>query len=273
MRDIRLRGFTLIELLVVIAIIAILAAILFPVFARTRKRAREAQCMVHAKQIAYAVQLYVDDWHTCYPDHASVEFPPAYANSSYSSYTGSYSNEMGTAWIQYFSHRYRLRGSDGRYVPAGIARVLRPYLKSIGIFKCPGEPLTRPDDAPNGFLPYDVGSSYYVKHALCFYANYHKHPLKQSEVVYPSRASLMYEEGWHGGERPYLWDIGYWGNVSPKPKLKVTAIFIDCHAGKIRIPCHPISGHDGNWYYYEGPGKEWSGNHYWDLSKGARDVP
>ena len=56
------RGFTLIELLVVIAIIAILAAILFPVFAQAREKARAAACMSNTKQIATASVMYVQDY-------------------------------------------------------------------------------------------------------------------------------------------------------------------------------------------------------------------
>lgn len=57
----RRRGFTLIELLVVIAIIAILAAILFPVFAKAREKARQTQCLNNQRQIAVAVQMYLQD--------------------------------------------------------------------------------------------------------------------------------------------------------------------------------------------------------------------
>ena len=55
-------GFTLIELLVVIAIIAILAAILFPVFARAKEKAKQASCQSNLKQIAAAILMYADDW-------------------------------------------------------------------------------------------------------------------------------------------------------------------------------------------------------------------
>jgi prepilin-type N-terminal cleavage/methylation domain-containing protein/prepilin-type processing-associated H-X9-DG protein len=58
----RRSGFTLIELLVVIAIIAILAAILFPVFARAREKARQASCQSNLKQIALGEMMYIQDY-------------------------------------------------------------------------------------------------------------------------------------------------------------------------------------------------------------------
>jgi len=56
------KGFTLIELLVVIAIIAILAAILFPVFAKAREKARQASCLSNVKQIMNAAMMYTQDY-------------------------------------------------------------------------------------------------------------------------------------------------------------------------------------------------------------------
>src|SRR4028119_1048011 len=66
-RQNRKKGFTLIELLVVIAIIAILAAILFPVFARARENARRASCQSNLKQIGLGLMQYTQDYDEKYP--------------------------------------------------------------------------------------------------------------------------------------------------------------------------------------------------------------
>jgi prepilin-type N-terminal cleavage/methylation domain-containing protein/prepilin-type processing-associated H-X9-DG protein len=74
-------GFTLIELLVVIAIIAILAAILFPVFAQAREAARKASCQSNLRQLGTALSMYVQDHEGYFPLHYTL--PPTYTSGGY----------------------------------------------------------------------------------------------------------------------------------------------------------------------------------------------
>ncbi len=79
----RKNGFTLIELLVVIAIISILAAILFPVFARARENARRASCLSNLKQMGIGIMMYTQDYDEMYPDSTTTEMVWMYAVQPY----------------------------------------------------------------------------------------------------------------------------------------------------------------------------------------------
>src|SRR6184192_2824339 len=74
-RSRRAAGFTLIELLIVIAIIAILAAILFPVFARAREGARRTSCISNVSQLGKSMMMYVQDYDGTFPPR--MPSPPA----------------------------------------------------------------------------------------------------------------------------------------------------------------------------------------------------
>jgi len=121
------RGFTLIELLVVIAIIAILAAILFPVFAQARAKARQASCLSNMKQLGLAMMMYTQDYDETYP-------------MSYYYRNGANS---GNGYIQW-------------------SGLIRPYVQNNGIFVCPQHGVkgwaptcftTPPVDPPPGQTP------------------------------------------------------------------------------------------------------------------------
>ncbi len=96
----RKRGFTLIELFVVIAIIAILAAILFPVFAQARERARSSTCLSNLKQTALATQMYVQDYEETFPINLYLRFPPNAPPCVFSFYQAIYPyQKSGDVWL------------------------------------------------------------------------------------------------------------------------------------------------------------------------------
>jgi len=105
------QGFTLIELLVVIAIISILAAILFPVFARARENARRASCMSNLKQIGLGAMMYVQDYDERYP------WTQIY-----------YSSSTNSQWH----------------------KIIQPYVKSTQVFRCPSSGATASSVGSNG---------------------------------------------------------------------------------------------------------------------------
>lgn len=107
----RSSGFTLIELLVVIAIIAILAAILFPVFAQAREKARQASCMSNGRQQGLAVRMYVQDNDETWPEFANEYYLPG-------TYCPGFSGSPGWAIHFYFE-------------------VTQPYIKNQPVLLCP----------------------------------------------------------------------------------------------------------------------------------------
>jgi prepilin-type N-terminal cleavage/methylation domain-containing protein/prepilin-type processing-associated H-X9-DG protein len=133
----RRHAFTLIELLVVIAIIAILASILFPVFAQAREKARQATCTSNLKQIGLAVRMYVQDYDETFPHNCDEPRPDGKLKRT---------AVEGTCWAGW------------------ISNVLIPYERNAQIYKCPS--LSTTAFFKNWRLPDKAGSYCYNYRSL-----------------------------------------------------------------------------------------------------------
>ena len=162
-------GFTLIELLVVIAIIAILAAILFPVFARARESARRASCLSNLKQLGLAIVMYAQDYDDTFPGCASWTSSPWY---------------------------------NPPYYSVGFKPTIMPYVKNAQVFLCPTG--AKIEDAAT--MTQLEGNSYYYFSLPVYspaYQWFHDHCNIAGEslasVVWPSQAVMSNDDCpvWH----------------------------------------------------------------------------
>ncbi len=192
-----LAGFTLIELLVVIAIIAILAALLFPVFAKARGKAREIACISNLRQVGMAISMYAEDSDGLYPyavDPADYMTPQIWNSPN------------NPPEIQEF---YKLIP----FLPH-IQDVLAPYVKSKEMFHCPADfgfdfedfthleidPTGNPKDAyPSSFQKF--GTSYYYRTEI---AAVHA---GQQTFQTPAEVNVLFDGAgdWHGTSIPPSW--------------------------------------------------------------------
>lgn len=161
------RGFTLIELLVVIAIIAILAAILFPVFAKAREAARQSSCSNNVRQISTAVLMYVQDYDEMLP----------------------WANCDGLSW-----------GMDWNIS-------CQPYMKNTNIFKCPSQPPnTGMDVQPGGANPCGGGRpslpTNFVGHRVNYGFNLVRHGGAMASINQVSSQFMLMENS-----NPWSWTM------------------------------------------------------------------
>ena len=116
------RAFTLIELLVVIAIIAILAAILFPVFAQAREKARQTSCLSNLKQLNLGCLMYIQDYDEMYPLSVLNSIPNYIITTPANAAPGNVALRSGF-W----------------------SNAVQPYIKNWGIYDCPSATKDRTD--------------------------------------------------------------------------------------------------------------------------------
>jgi len=214
-------GFTLIELLVVIAIIAILAAILFPVFARAREKARQSSCLSNVKQISLGLEMYNQDYDgrwPCYhsdymgwaeliipyvknqqvfqcPSHDSrVSAPLSYAanDSSYKSYgNGPWSYGV------YVGHRAKVE------VPAETALILEVHTDSWSVSS----------NFPNSRWPsHDMYTGHNGGSNIGF-VDGHAKWMKPEQTVSPDNYPDRFSSGPPGGD-PHWYDVNIWDRVA-----------------------------------------------------------
>jgi prepilin-type N-terminal cleavage/methylation domain-containing protein/prepilin-type processing-associated H-X9-DG protein len=189
-------AFTLIELLVVIAIIAILAAILFPVFAQAREKARQSACLSNTKQIGMGLAMYIQDYDEMTPS----------------------AKTYGAWWT---------KNSPKSWPPPYARDQVMPYVKIQQVWNCPSIALDKimfPPSAKTGTYR-DNETTYFWN----YYCQERGRGSKGELLAARSIASVPYP-----AEQPMWWDIPYWKTDSVHMG-GVNAVFLDGHARWARI--------------------------------------
>ena len=242
------KGFTLIELLVVIAIIAILAAILFPVFSSAKEKARSSQCINNMNQMGKAMRMYLDNHNSTYPGAVPL---------------GAY--QSATVYGYYF------HGTDPSAKPSGsLFNIyekggLWPYISGKGVYVCPSDynqycQRTSGGVNTNTKTSRPFGLSYSMNLHLTNTGIWGRF-LKDTDVRVPSKTVLFIDEGvgcWHGGSLQPLCDGHFGPNIDWPSKIHYDGTnytFCDGHAEWVKMS---LDGYgELIWYNDPNTGKAW----------------
>ncbi len=221
------KGFTLIELLVVIAIIAILAAILFPVFSKAREKARQTSCLSNHKQVGLAFSMYTSDYDECLP---------------YAHYCPNY--DGGWGWTP-----LNVPLPDGNTTCGGYLwpLALYAYIQNEQIFTCPS--CTKPGLTKECYLDsagYHIGPcSYWMPHHMAMngymgahvscWSSYSPDPVSLAEIPCPASVVSEFEvDSWKSGDIPgyvaYSAFRCYFGEGIMVHNEGINVAFLDGHA-------------------------------------------
>jgi prepilin-type N-terminal cleavage/methylation domain-containing protein len=172
------RAFTLVELLTVIAILSVLAALLFPVFATARGKAREISCVSNERQIGQAIKLYTQDYDELYP----------WAVDPTDKYTP-------IIWSAYPEFQAQIP-----FMPL-LHEALQPYVKSKEVFRCASDYGYTVEDFTG--VPLDARPSSYEKFGTSYNFRTEIAFRRASEATFqtPSEFNVLMDAAgkWHGG--------------------------------------------------------------------------
>jgi prepilin-type N-terminal cleavage/methylation domain-containing protein/prepilin-type processing-associated H-X9-DG protein len=190
---VRGKGFTLIELLVVIAIIGILAAMVFPVFARARDSARKAVCLSNVKNVCLAIQMYLSDYDDTW-------FPREHREEVFAYFETEPGGGEGGASSDRCGNRVHMANP---FLRAQVC--LEPYVRNRDVWRCPSSrspsyaQFILPSEYPGGWLGY----------------------LQATQGQWGS-GSTSWTGGWSPGPCNIAWPVGWGGTVTDSIVQQVT---------------------------------------------------